>query len=221
MNIEIDYLWSHKCPKKWDQYTLIALVITIIVLLILAGVTVATLTGENGLLSKAQLAKEKNIEAEYDERDKLSSYENKISNYGTWERTGGSGTITISEDEYNMLKNANSYSTDEKVIGTWADNKPLYQKVFFDVTEDTELLSNIDTVVEFKVSSHGTGTDANYHDIGDGFSAYSSKLYVLSSGVLKYSSWSNNVGEMLKDADFIIIQYTKTTDTAPSAQTGN
>ena len=33
--------------------TLIALVITIIVLLILAGVTIATLTGENGILSRA------------------------------------------------------------------------------------------------------------------------------------------------------------------------
>ena len=33
--------------------TLIALVITIIVLLILAGVTIATLTGDNGLLTKA------------------------------------------------------------------------------------------------------------------------------------------------------------------------
>ena len=34
--------------------TLIALVITIIVLLILAGVTIATLTGENGLLRKSK-----------------------------------------------------------------------------------------------------------------------------------------------------------------------
>ena len=36
--------------------TLIALVITIIVLLILAGVTIATLTGDNGTLTKAQEA---------------------------------------------------------------------------------------------------------------------------------------------------------------------
>ena len=64
MNIEIDYLWSHKCPKKWDQYTLIALVITIIVLLILAGLTIATLTGENGLLAKAAAAKEETKKAE-------------------------------------------------------------------------------------------------------------------------------------------------------------
>ncbi len=38
--------------------TLIALVITIIVLLILAGVTIATLTGENGVLTKATEAQE-------------------------------------------------------------------------------------------------------------------------------------------------------------------
>ena len=38
--------------------TLIALVITIIVLLILAGVSIATLTGQNGLLTKAQTAGE-------------------------------------------------------------------------------------------------------------------------------------------------------------------
>ena len=39
--------------------TLIALVITIIVLLILAGVSIATLTGENGILTKANEAKTK------------------------------------------------------------------------------------------------------------------------------------------------------------------
>ena len=53
------------------------LVITIIVILILAGVTVATLTGENGLLARAQLAKEKTAEAKQDEKDfrkKLEKY---------------------------------------------------------------------------------------------------------------------------------------------------
>lgn len=45
---------------------------TVIVLLILAGVTVATLTGENGLLSKAKLAKERTAEAEQDEKRKLN-----------------------------------------------------------------------------------------------------------------------------------------------------
>ena len=39
--------------KKENGITLIALVITIIVLLILAAVTIAMLTGENGILTKA------------------------------------------------------------------------------------------------------------------------------------------------------------------------
>ena len=42
--------------------TLIALVITIIILLILAGVTIAILTGEDGILKKADSAKEENQE---------------------------------------------------------------------------------------------------------------------------------------------------------------
>ena len=44
--------------KKNNGITLIALVITIIVLLILAGVTIATLTGENGILTRASEAGE-------------------------------------------------------------------------------------------------------------------------------------------------------------------
>ena len=49
--------------------TLIALVITVIVLLILAGVTIATLTGDNGILTRAQEAKGSTEEAQ--EKEKL------------------------------------------------------------------------------------------------------------------------------------------------------
>ena len=48
--------------------TLIALVITIIVLLILAGVSIATLTGQNGILTRASDAKEQTEIAEVKER---------------------------------------------------------------------------------------------------------------------------------------------------------
>ena len=48
--------------------TLIALVITIILLLILAGVTIATLTGDNGILTRAQKAKEETEKAQERER---------------------------------------------------------------------------------------------------------------------------------------------------------
>ena len=61
--------------KKTKGITLIALVITIIVLLILAGVSIAMLTGENGILSQAQKAKNETENAQKEEEDVLNSYE--------------------------------------------------------------------------------------------------------------------------------------------------
>lgn len=59
--------------------TLIALVITIIVLLILAGISIATLTGENGILTKSNTAKKETEKATAKERiqiEVLGSYDN-------------------------------------------------------------------------------------------------------------------------------------------------
>ena len=58
--------------------TLIALVITIIVLLILAGVTIATLTGDNGILTKAQSTKEKNAQKTVEEQINLAVQASRI-----------------------------------------------------------------------------------------------------------------------------------------------
>ena len=57
--------------KNGKGITLIALVITIIVLLILAGVTIATLTGENGILTKATEASKKTGQASAEEQVQL------------------------------------------------------------------------------------------------------------------------------------------------------
>ena len=57
-----------RMQKNSKGITLIALVITIIILLILAGVTIATLTGDNGILTQAGKAKDKTTEAESIER---------------------------------------------------------------------------------------------------------------------------------------------------------
>ena len=58
--------------KENKGITLIALVITIIVLLILAGVTIATLTGDNGILGKANDAKTQTEQAKEDENLKIA-----------------------------------------------------------------------------------------------------------------------------------------------------
>ena len=56
--------------KRWNGVTLIALAVTIIVMLILVGVTISTLTGNSGITTKASKAKTKsylaNIKEEYE-----------------------------------------------------------------------------------------------------------------------------------------------------------
>ncbi len=66
---------KEKLKRKSKGITLIALVITIIVLLILAGVSIATLTGENGILTRAREATEKTEEATEEEQRKLAMLE--------------------------------------------------------------------------------------------------------------------------------------------------
>ena len=96
--------------KKEKGITLIVLVITIIILLILAGVTVAMLTGNNGILTQANDAKEKDSLAKQEERVKLLEQEISLEKYNNttktkleisekeaaelgwqWEKTGNSG----------------------------------------------------------------------------------------------------------------------------------
>ena len=187
--------------------------ITVIVLLILAGVTVATLTGENGLLSKAQLAKEKNLEAEQDEKDRLSSYEDELDKYGAWERTGGEGTVTISTEEYTRLlnsSNANNYSTSEQVVGTWTDGRPVYQKTFtgtgtstgstyYIVGQTTTLLPDIEKVVN----------SSAYASFG-GYLDYNTRLSIDIATGSNLLSIGQSIGSTSNEFDYIItIQYIK------------
>ena len=58
--------------KKERGITLVALVITIIVLLILAGVTIAMVVGDNGILSRSRQSKFESIKSEVEEKVKMA-----------------------------------------------------------------------------------------------------------------------------------------------------
>ena len=79
--------------------TLIALVITIVVLIILASVAITLSLGNNGLLNRAKSAKEVSINSQIEESTTLADYEGKIDEYVDGTRTVPSnytllGTIT-------------------------------------------------------------------------------------------------------------------------------
>ena len=80
--------------KNTNGITLIALVVTIIILLILAGVSIAMLTGNNGILTQGKRAKEETRIASVEETVKLYKQGKYID----------SETKTTTEDENEMLE---------------------------------------------------------------------------------------------------------------------
>ena len=87
-----------KVAKEKKGITLIALVITIIVLLILAGISISMLTGQNGILNRAQEAKEKTEVAGGDELRKLTQMEAAMNLENTTHKDNSTGvekTVTI------------------------------------------------------------------------------------------------------------------------------
>ena len=159
--------------KSFDKnkgITLIALVITIVVLLILAGVTIATLTGDNGIITRTNQAKEETEKAgakekvqmevagSFDEHgnfdmDKLK--ENLKENLGLQEsdiKDNADGSITVTVDGYEILVDAEGSINVKKP--TPVVTEPPTEKVGEDTIFRDAESSNREAYIpkEFKVS---------------------------------------------------------------------
>ncbi len=97
--------------QKEKGITLVALVISIVILLILAGITIGTLTGENGLFTRAQQAKEKTLEAQKNEEAAMSEYMDEMDKYIT----------DYAEGKWNSDKKVNSPKLMEGMTGVYWD----------------------------------------------------------------------------------------------------
>ena len=94
--------------KKEKGITLIALAVTIIVMLILAGVTIAALTSENGIINQANIVKKTNKVAKTEEEARLE-----YSNLILEKQMEGHGEETELSDVIEKLEE-NGYETAEK-----------------------------------------------------------------------------------------------------------
>lgn len=106
--------------------TLIALVITIIILLILAGISIAQLTG-NGLFEKAKLAKEESKNAQDYEEEQIAKYSNEINGYVDGDRsttyctTPATSLTTSSASVTNPCVIVESYRNGTEWCRVWSD----------------------------------------------------------------------------------------------------
>ena len=97
--------------REQTGITLIALVITIIVLLILAGVSIATLTGNNGILKQANQAKENNNSAAAKEKVEVEAL-------GSIDKSGKFNESTFEENVTKNIKGSTVKKSGSSLIVT-------------------------------------------------------------------------------------------------------
>lgn len=140
--------------KNQKGITLVALVITIVVLLILAGVTISMVMGPNGVLTNSQIAKEKS--AKGTANDALSTALSSIST--NYYATTTNGTPLSNVTEQNLKAQAPEYTF------TVADNAAKDGKI---VTMEKDgytfkaAVSSQLTVGEFKMTAGASDPDRN------------------------------------------------------------
>ena len=142
--------------KNIRGITLIALIITIIVLLILAGVSIAMLTGQNGILTQANNSKVEQSHGAVREAIALAYNEYQIEiNTASNTKLASTGIVTIKGEEEKILSNTYSSFLDF-----------LVQKGYATLDEDDETIGiiNVENLTGSS-QSLGNGTETDVYKI--------------------------------------------------------
>lgn len=115
-----------KQKSKQTGITLIALVVTIIILIILAGVSISMIVGDNGIITQAQRAKEETEKAQKEEQESLN-----ILQY-----TLETGNIILTDKTVEDMKTEGTYMTTNTQIKDNKGNKLVVPKGF-KIAEDS------------------------------------------------------------------------------------
>ena len=132
--------------KTSNGVTLIALVITIIVLLILAGVVIATLTGDNGILTKARTAQTTTNEKDEEEQIKIG-----YSEYLIADQTGKQADFKVSGATVTGNKGDWKIKFDKTEKEYYFDGNTITKDVW---KQDGDTITNIETNQTLKVGDY-------------------------------------------------------------------
>ncbi len=153
--------------KKNRGITLIALVVTIVVLLILAGVTIAMLTGENGILVRAKEAKEETQKVTEEEQRQLAVL-NASMNTEKYDYQADDGKVPIPAGfAPTQIEGENSIKNGLVITDSKGN-----EFVWIPVTEETKYERN--TSYEHKECSQNARNDTNY--LPDGINASGAEI---------------------------------------------
>lgn len=178
-----------KSTTKSNGITLIALVITIVVLLILAGVSIAMLTGNNGIINKTSEAQFKSDLSNFKEQLEIFKISKTMENKNFLEDTLNAGTAENTL-QYNT-KPAEETGNIEKIINN-IDNK---YKGKVEIIKG-QLIYNTRSKQEIKWLQD-LGLEANPYEINNGelVSSNGNLLLMDSTGTVTIPSTVTSIGE--------------------------
>ena len=177
--------------KNFRGITLIALVVTIIILLILAGITIGTLTGDNGIIQKAKQAKiETEIATEKEQVQmsylacKMEDYQNNVTKQAMQEELDKQ----VGENKTKVT------SRGENLIIEFVESQRVYQIEQNGNITETEKPSGIDD----EIGMDGDGTKENPYRIMS-----IEDLYIFSEMTNTGETFEGKFIELGRDLDFL------------------
>ena len=117
----------------------------------------------------------------------------------------------------NKFNEISTYSTEEKVIGTWINGKKLYEKTIYintGSTADTDVVIanlNIDNIEYLKIKDGSIFSNNNWWDVNF---YYSNTIYAATYIRPEENAIKGKYGSYILGTGYITINYTKTTDSA-------
>ena len=99
--------------NRQNGITLIALVVTIVVLIILATVSILAVFGDNGIIARAQTAKDTHQKGKADETNTLDDYASYIGNYLDTNGGGSGGSDTPKPVEPTIVAKPDNWTSDD------------------------------------------------------------------------------------------------------------
>ena len=165
--------------RKERGITLIALVITIIVLLILAGVSIAMLTGENGILTQATNAKESTDKATEEEKVNMAVLGSSIADNGYSEILD---EASFRQELTNQFGN-NGYDLVVNGDGSFIITVKESQRKYY--VNDDKTVINSDNIIEISSAEELMA----FRDDVNGGNSYEGKAVLLTSDITLSGEW--------------------------------
>ena len=143
MEVKKDNKGITKLLRKAKGVTMLALIVTIIVLLILAAITLNLAVGENGIIERAKLARDKSKNASIAEQEAMNQAAGEIDNAGNGGSSGGGsgegGTCPecpdVSELENTIKELQNTIASLEQQLANEKANKAELEKQITDLNK--------------------------------------------------------------------------------------